>query len=389
MSLKQALDSMLSEAVDQKLIPGVVAIATDRDSAIYQGAFGVRSLGHSGEMSIDAVALLASMTKAITATAAMQLVERGLIGLDDPISQKLPALASVQVLDGFGSDGKAILRAPRRQLTLRHLLTHTSGFGYDFLSADIQRFEAERGLPTVLSGDPAALQIPLLFDPGARWEYGIGIDWVGRVIERLSGQTLSDYLSEHVLGPLGMSDTTFHLRPDLRNRLARIHARQADGSLVPTDIELAARPDFDMGGAGLYGTLVDYMKFVRMVLNGGAAERGRVLQAATILQMQRNQIGEINVPGIFSADPSLTNDLPLPADNPHKWGLAWLINTKPLDTGRPAGSQMWAGITNCYYWIDPANGIGGALMTQILPFADPVALPLFMQFEAEIYRSLR
>jgi methyl acetate hydrolase len=126
-----------------------------------------------------------------------------------------------------------------------------------------------------------------------------------------------------------------------------------------------------------------------MVLNGGASDRARVLQPATILQMQRNQIGELNVPGIFSADASLTLDLPLPADNPHKWGLAWLINTRSLDTGRPAGSQMWAGITNCYYWIDPQNGVGGALMTQILPFADPVALPLFMQFEAEIYKSLR
>ena len=389
MSVKQALDSVLSDAAEQKLVPGVVAMATNRDGVIYQGAFGVHALGDRSEMSVDTVALLASMTKAITATAAMQLVERGLIGLDEPISQKLPALASVQVLTGFGGDGKAMLRAPKRQLTLRHLLTHTSGFGYDFLSADIQRFQAERGLPTALSGDPASLQIPLLFDPGERWEYGIGLDWVGRVVERLSGQTLSDYLAEHVLGPLGMNDTSFHLRPDMRSRLAKIHARQADGSLVPTDIELAARPDFDMGGAGLYGTLVDYLKFIRMVLNGGASDRGRVLQAATILQMQRNQIGELNVPGIFSADASLTLDLPLPADNPHKWGLGWLINTKPLDTGRPANSQMWAGITNCYYWIDPQNGVGGALMTQILPFADPVALPLFMQFEAGIYKSLR
>ncbi len=142
-----------------------------------------------------------------------------------------------------------------------------------------------------------------------------------------------------------------------------------------------------MGGGGLYGTMGDYLKFLRMILNGGLSPGGRLLKAETVAQMSSNQLGGLQVPMIRSANRMFTNDLPMPPDNPHHWGLAFMINSKPLQTGRPAGSLMWAGLANSYYWIDPVNGIGGALMTQILPFADVKALPLFLAFEYTTYNN--
>ena len=388
-ALKGAADALLRGAAEAGDVPGVVAMATDRNGTLYEGAFGRRSLDGDAAMTTDSVALLASMTKAITATAAMQLVERGKLDLESPVSRWLPELGEVRVLDGFEADGKPRLRPPKRPLTLRHLLTHTSGFGYEFLSQDVQKVQKALGLPSVLSSTPESLRQPLLFEPGERWEYGVGLDWAGRVVEAASGQKLGAYFAEHILGPLGMNDTAFVMTPAMRARKAKIHARLQDGALAPIELELPQPPAYEMGGAGLYGTVGDYLKFIRMVLNGGEGPKGRVLKAETLAQMSRNQIGELLVRPLKSADLTLTNDFVLPPEIPHQWSLAWMINTKPLPTGRPAGSLMWAGLTNCYYWIDPSNGVGGVLMTQILPFADVKAMPLFFGFEHVVYQSLR
>jgi methyl acetate hydrolase len=388
MKMKAALDGLLGAAVNPGEVPGVVGMVTDRRNTIYEGAFGQRTLGQGAAMTVDTVGLIASMTKAITATAAMQLVERNKLDLDSPASKWLPALGQVQVLEGFDAAGQPRTRPPKRPVTLRHLLTHTSGFGYEFLSTPIQQYQKAKGVPSILSCEPLALKLPLLFDPGERWEYGIGLDWAGRVVEAASGQKLSEHLKQNVLGPLGMGDTAFRMTASMRSRLAKIHARLPDGGLAPLDLELPGQPGVELGGAGLYSTLGDYLKFVRMVLNRGDSPGGRILKAETMELMSRNQIGDLNVPSMKSADPTLINDFMLPPEIPHKWSLAWIINTKPLPTGRPAGSLMWAGLTNCYYWIDPANGIGGALLTQILPFADVKALPLFLNFEYQVYSNL-
>lgn len=392
MSLKNMVDEALQRAVAPGGVPGVVAMATDRNGNFYEGAAGVRKLGDSATMSTDTIGLIASMTKAITSTAVMQLVERGKLDLESPAGKWLPELDKVRVLEGFDAAGQPRLRAPKCPVTLKHLLTHTSGFSYEFLSTDLQRYRALRNLPDFTTCTLDSIRFPLLFDPGARWAYGVSIDWLGLIIETVSGQKLHAYLADHVLGPLGMDDTAFitrsGMRPDRRARLAPIHARTPQG-LVPTPIELpqsAEHADFDMGGGGLYGTVGDYMKFVRMILNRGAAGGTQILRPETVDAMSRNQIGALNVEDLKSADPRYSNDLPLPPDNPHKWGLGFLINTKPLATGRAAGSLMWAGIANSYYWIDPTNGIGGVLLTQILPFADVKALPLFMEFETAVYQ---
>lgn len=387
MPMKEQIDAVLSRATAKGDVPGVVAMVTDRERTLYEGAFGQRALGQDAPMRTDTVGLIASMTKAITSTAAMQLVEQNRLDLDSPASKWLPEFDKIQVLAGFDAAGQPQLRAPKRPVTLKHLLTHTSGFSYEFLSEAVQQYQAATGTPGFLSCTLDSIRLPLLFDPGERWSYGVSTDWVGRLVEAVTAQPLGDYLARHVLGPLGMTDTAFALRPDMRERLAAIHARAEDGTLAPTPLELPQQPEFQMGGGGLYGTVGDYLKFVRMLLNRGQAGGTRILGPETVEQMVSNQIGALQVPSVRTANRMFTNDMLLPPEIPHQWGLGFLINTKPLPTGRPAGSLMWAGLANSYYWIDPKSGIAGVLMTQILPFADVKAMPLFLEFEYTVYQS--
>jgi methyl acetate hydrolase len=389
MTIKQALDSVLQRAVGANGVPGVVAMVTDRDGTLYEGAFGERAVGTGAAMNVDTVGLIASMTKALTSVAAMQLVEQGKLDLHSPASTWLPELADVKVIEGFDADGKPQLRTPKQPITLHHLLTHTAGYSYEFLSEDVQRFQAATGAPPFISCALDSIRLPLLFDPGEQWSYGVSTDWVGQLVEAASGQKLSEYLSANVLGPLGMTDTAFKLRDDMRARLATIHARLPDGGLAPMELEVPQEPEFEMGGGGLYGTVGDYLKFVRMLLNNGSLDGQQVLKPETVALMSSNQIGDLDVPSLKSANPMFTNDMPMPPGIPHKWGLGFLINTKPLPTGRTAGSLMWAGLANSYYWIDPTQGIAGVLLTQILPFADIKALPLFLEFEATTYQQTR
>ena len=386
MSLQRDLDRVLKRAADAGDVPGVVAMLTDASSTIYQGAFGKRALDGDAAMTIDSVGWIASMTKALTATAALQLLEQGRVDLESPASRWLPALGELQVLQGFDAAGKPQLRAPLRPITLRHLLTHSSGFGYEFLSHDIQRYQASAGIPSAVSCARESLNLPLLFDPGTRFEYGMSLDWVGQLVEAVSGQSLAGYFDEHLLRPMQMHDTGFVMSPSMRERKAKLHQR-VDGQLIALDLEMPSPPPIAMGGSGLYGTAVDYLKFLRMLLNRGNADGGRVLKAETVELASRNHLGELDVQSLISAMPTLTNDLPLPPDNPQKWGLLNMINTRAMPTGRAAGSLMWAGLSNCYYWIDPATQIAGVFITQILPFADTKALPLFFEFEYAVYQS--
>lgn len=388
MSLKTALDGVLQRAANSGDVPGVVAMITDRNGSLYEGAFGKRSLGADAAMTTDTVGLIASMTKAITSTAAMQLVERGQLDLESPASRWLPELGKVQVLDGFDDAGQPRLRAPKQAITLKHLLTHTSGFTYEFVSEDIQKYQAATNTPGFISCALDSIRLPLLFDPGERWSYGVSTDWVGRIVEAVSDRKLGDYMRREILDPLGMHDTAFRISASMRERLAKIHARVDEKTLVPIDLEVPQEPEFEMGGGGLYGTMGDYLKFVRMLLNRGAAAGTQILRPDTVELMMRNHLGTLEVPAIRSANRQFTNDLPQPPGNPQHWGLAWMINSRPLPTGRPAGSQMWAGLANSYYWIDPTTGIAGVLLTQILPFADVKALPLFLEFEYATYQNL-
>lgn len=386
--LKQRADALLARAAEAGDVPGVIAMATDRDGAIYEGAFGRRTLGEPAPMTVDTVVWIASMTKAVTAAAAMQLVEQGGLALDEPAARWVPAIADIPVLEGFDAAGQPRLRAPARPITLRHLLTHTAGFSYPFWSAQILRYQEATGMPMITTCQDAALRSPLLFDPGSRWEYGIGIDWAGKMVEAVSGQRLGEYLRRHLFEPLGMHDTAFRITPDMRARLAKIHQRGEDGALAPTDLEIEQDPEFEMGGGGLYSTAGDYLRFVRMILNRGRCDDGRaVLAARTVEQMARNQIGETRVTCLRTVMPTLSGDAEFFPGLPKGWGLSFQVNLERAPTGRPAGALGWAGLANSYYWIDPEGGLGGVYLTQILPFGDVKSYPLYLEFESTVYQS--
>lgn len=377
------IDALLRAAADAGEVPGVVAIAVTAERTLYQGAFGVRDLSTGAPMTTDSVFWIASMTKALVSAAAMQLVEEGRLSLDQDAGELVPALGRMQVLEGFDDDGAPRLRPARGAVTIRRLLTHTAGFTYDFLNADTGRYMKAAGVPPRASSRLASLNTPLAFDPGERWEYGINIDWLGLVIEAASGQALDAYLRDHVTGPLGMTDTDFLLTPARRSRLARVHARK-DGALTPIDFETNQSPEFFAGGGGLYGTGPDYAAFIRAILAGG----GPVLRPETVALMSRNHVGDLPAGIMTPAMPHLSNSVDLFPGSVSRWGLGFLINTAPVPGGRAAGSLAWAGLANTYYWIDPARGVGGAIMMQILPFGDESALRLLLAFERAVYAAL-
>lgn len=387
-SLKEHADTVLRAGVAAGDVPGVAAMATTRDGMIYAGSFGKRVLGQDAAMTTDTVARIASMTKAITGTAAMQLVEQGKLDLESPASRWLPALDTIQVLDGWDANGQPRLRPPKRPITLRHLLTHTSGFAYEMWNPEVGRYQQVTGLPPISTCKNAALMAPLMFDPGEQWEYGISIDWVGKLVEAVSGKRLGAYLQENLFAPLGMHSTAFHITPAMQSRMAKVHQRGADGQLTPLEPEQAQAPEFEMGGGGLYSTVEDYLQFVHMILNHGKSNGQQVLAPATVEVMSRNAMGNLQVKVLKTVAPTRSNDAEFFPGLPKSWGLSFMINDQVAPTGRSAGSLAWAGLTNTYYWIDLYKGVGGVYISQILPFADVKSLPLFYAFEQSVYQAL-
>ena len=389
MSLQERADAILSGAVADGAVPGVVAGVTNADDDLYLASFGERVLGGGDAMTPDTVGWIASMTKAVTGAAAMQLVDQGRLELDAPASEVIPYLGEVGVLTGFDGDGNPCTRPPRRAITLRHLLTHTAGFSYDIWNQTIGRYQEATGTPGIITCQDAALTTPLLFDPGDAWDYGINIDWAGKMVEQVSGRSLGAYLRENLFEPLGMTDTAFRITDAMRARLAKIHQRREDGSLEPQmELEIPQDPEFQMGGGGLYGTIGDYLRFMRMILNRGRADGAQILRPETVDMMSRNQMSDCLVCGLKTAMPPLSNDAEFFPGMPKSWGLSFMINNDDAPTGRTAGSLGWAGLANSFFWIDPAKGIAGAYLTQILPFIDKKSFPLYLAFEQATYEAL-
>jgi len=384
----RSIDRALAEASAAREVPGVVAMAVTDRGVLYERAFGVRDLHDGPAMTPDTLFRIASMTKAVTSVAAMQLVERGLLALDDPVPDIDPALSAPQVLEGFDPAGVPRLRSARRPITLRHLLTHTAGFGYEIWSPDLVRFVAATGMPTHATGKVAALRLPLAFDPGERWHYGINLDWVGLIVEAVSGQPLGRYLQEHVFGPLGMADTGFAPSAEQRTRMARVHRREPDGSLTPLPPEPPHVPEFYSGGGDLLSTGPDYLAFLAMLLHEGSRGGARILRPDTVALMRRNQIGDLDAGVLATAVPVLSNDVDFFPGHSLRWGLGTMLNLGPGPDGRSAGTLSWAGLYNSYYWIDPARRVAGLIMTQILPFADRRAVGLYGRFERGVYELL-
>ena len=376
----------LEAAVGPDKIPGIAAAVASSDGVIFEGAVGRRSMAEPAPMTVDSVFRIASMTKAITGAAAMQLVEQGKLALDRPAKETLPLLGTVQVLTGFDASGP-VLRPPRTDITLRHLLTHTAGFAYDIWNADIARYAKDQDVPAMRTGKLAALNVPLVRDPGERWEYGVNIDMVGRMIEAASSLDLETYLQRHILMPLGMRDTSYIARASWESRLTGVHARKADGTLEPIaspPINEATR-EFFAGGGGLYSTAPDYLRFLRALMNGGELDGARILKPETIALMGENHMGPLDVEPLPTFNALLSNPVDLMPGIIKKWGLTFLINAAATPTGRSAGSLAWAGLNNTYYWLDPSAKVAGVFMTQVLPFADATVLRALDAFESAVY----
>jgi len=382
------IDAVLRAGVEAREVPGVVAMATTDKGLFYEGAFGTRSLAGGAAMTRDTVFRIASMTKAVTSVAAMQLVEQGKLSLDGPVPDIDPVLGKPQVLTGFDAAGAPQVRPAKRPITLRHLLTHTAGFTYEIWNANTQRYVKATGMPSTPSGKVAAIRMALAFDPGERWEYGVNLDWVCRIVESVSGKTLDAYFRDHIFTPLAMKDTDYVASPDMRARLVNVHQRKPDGSLDAQPLETPITPEFWSGGGGLFSTAPDYLTFVQMLLNGGSHGGARILKPETVALMGKNHIGDIEAGILKTAMPARSADVDFFPGQSLKWGLGYMINVQPGPNGRSAGSVTWAGIFNTYYWIDPTRRVGGVIMTQVLPFADQRAVKLYGEFERAIYNAL-
>jgi CubicO group peptidase (beta-lactamase class C family) len=328
------------------------------------------------------------MTKALTSVAALQLVEQGRLSLDAPLGGLLPQLEVPQVLEGFDAEGRPVLRAARIPVTLRRLLSHTSGFGYDMWSDALGRYIEATGMPGLGTGQKAALDLPLLFEPGSDWAYGISTDWVGLAIEAATGTDLATWMEAHLLAPLGMTSTAFTPTPDMQARHAGLSLRTPDGALVPFELPPPPASDFAGGGGGLHGTASDYLRFLQMLLDQGACPGGRILQPETVAEMQRNQLGDAVIRRLPTSAPFLTHDLDMTDGGPAEWGLGFMLHPQGGPHGRRPGSMSWAGLANTYYWVDPAERLCAVILTQMLPFSDPDCRTLAAVFEQAVYAEI-
>lgn len=382
-------DAILSELCRDGLgAPGVVAMVTNREDVFYLGAAGVLALGASAPMTLDTIFSLYSCTKAITATAALRLVEEGRLDLDAPAKLYLPEIADLRVVDGFDDSGAPRLRAPKRDITTRMLLLHTSGLTYEWANPTTLRMIEGGHMPSHRLGTRASYRAHLLFDPGERWEYGIGVDWCGFIVEAIMGERLDALVKARVFEPLGMRETGWTIPAGLLGRRAAIHQRDADGVLRPLPLEPPRETEAIGGGGGLHGTVGDYMRFLRMWLNDGRGENGQVLRPETVAMASRDGLNGLKVRPLPSAIPRIANEVDIFPGLSKSWALSFLVNDEIAPTGRPAGSLAWAGLGNLFYWIDRDHGVAGFWATQILPFLDPASYGGFLAFETAVYQSL-
>jgi len=369
-------------------VPGVIAQVTTPEKTVYAGAAGLRAAGGGDPLASDAVLTIFSATKAVAAVAILQLAEAGLLDLDAPARRYAPELGEVQVLTGFTADGAPVLRAPVREITTRMLMLHTAGFGYPNFNADLQRLLQAGVIASPGDATFTALQAPLLFDPGERWEYGIGLDWAGVIAERIAGMRLDRLLGERVLGPLGMDSTAFTMTADMRARLAPVHTRLPDGGALALDYVLPQQPEIYMAGQALYSTVPDYLKFIRMWLNDGRAPDGApVLRPETVVAAGLAGNGTPALRPLPGADRFMNLDIDFFPGARKSWALAGMVNEEVLPTGRAAGSLGWAGLANSYFWIDRRNRIGGFWASNTLPLGDPASYAGYLAFETATYQA--
>jgi methyl acetate hydrolase len=377
-----ALSQFFSDAVARGDVPGVVAIVVDRDQVLYHEAFGKMNAAQNVPMSKDTIFRIASMTKAVTSVGVMQLVEQGKLGLDDEVSKYIPSLKSPQVFSKVDAKaGTYETRPATRAITIRQLLTHTSGIGYSWSDHGLAIAQKKTGA----TNDS---ELPLVHEPGTQWTYGASTRVLGAVIEKISGQRIDAYLETHVTGPLGMHDTTYTVPPAKYARVVTAN-QKANGKMTETP-NPATIPATIRGDGGLFSTAADYSRFVQMLLNRGQLGGTRILKESTVAEMSKNQVGSVKVRLQPTADPLRSQPYPLGAGE-DVWGLGFQIAApkSPNPSMRSPGSMSWAGINNTFYWIDPQKQVGAVILMQLLPFYDEGALGVLKGFEERVYRNLK
>ncbi len=369
------IDIALDRARLEGGLPGVVAMAATSDHIIHAAALGSRG---PAPMSLNSVGRIASMTKAMVSLLALRMVAQGRLTLDAPIAAHIPELASPQILTGFDDGGNPRLVPATTPITLRHLLTHSSGLGYDTWNPDLKQYCLREGIGRIPANSAELSRTPLIFEPGARWNYGINIEVAGLLIERAVGNTLADVLADEITHPLGMADTSWLPGPSQIARLITIGKRGPNGQIAPIDAPIPTELPFIYGGGGLFCTAPDYIKFLQAVM------RGELLPASLHAEYLRPQLPvSPRVGQLKSCDPR-SNDADLFGGVPATWSLGFLMNTQPTPQGRTAFSHCWAGINNSYYWLDLKRGTCGVLIAQLMPFADPGVISTFEAYEAAV-----
>ncbi|MCY4151089.1 MAG: serine hydrolase [Aestuariivita sp.] len=386
--MKVDIDMALSAAVNKTQVPFVVAMVGNSRDILYSNGYGDYG---SWDRAEDTVFRIFSMTKAVGSLAAIILIDRGLLGMHMPVARYLPEWNDVRVIAGWDGD-QPILREPRREATICNLATHTSGLEYELWSDDIQKYLEVTGHPSILSGTVESLNYPLTRDPNTRWAYGIGIDWLTRVVEKVDGRPIDVFCQEEIFGPLGMTETGFE--PDqVPAKLAQVYARTEDGGFTPMDIAPPPNPEFYGMGHALYSTAADYMKFLQMILNHGTLNGSTIISTNACKLMRENQLPATNPPLTFrkmvSVAPALTDDFdPFPeAQLTHTF--AFLRNEDAIADRRSEESLSWAGVCNTHYWIDPKEDLCAVIMTQLLPFVEPGFMQTYADFEKAVYYTYR
>lgn len=377
------LDDLIRAAVAREDMPFAVAMIGNSRGTVWSASAGRSSPGR--EASADTVFRVFSMTKAIGGLAAMLLVERGKLSLDTEVESILPEFSELRLIESFGPNGP-VLRKPARRATVRHLATHTSGFSYEFWNALVPQYQQASGSPSILAGTKASMFYPLTFEPGERWDYGIGIDWLGLVVQAVDGRRIDQFCREEILQPLAMHDTAFEPDPAWLDRLAAVKIRGEDGRFA--DFEIAPPPNPEVYGMGhaLYATAGDYLRFLRMVLNRGTLDGCRLLSESSVATMLCNHIGTLQVAPLKSTAPPLSADVDLLPGTRKTHGITFMRFEEGAPGMRGPGSHGWAGVLNTHYWIDPARDIAAVLMTQSLPFGEPRFMATYEAFERAAYR---
>jgi CubicO group peptidase (beta-lactamase class C family) len=378
------LQEVLDRAVAAEDVPFAVGMTGNAVGVTWQGAAGETAPGRKA--AADTVFRIFSMTKAIGSTAAMILIDRGEMDFDTPVEEVLPEFAEMRVLEGWDG-GTPKLRKPKVKATARHLATHTSGLEYEFWNPAPGEYMAKTGHVTILSGTRASMFYPMLSDPGTRWGYGPSIDWLGLMVEKLSGQRIDAFLKANLFGPLGMTDTDVEVRPHMAPRLAGVKARGEDGHFADFDLAPPSHPEVYGMGHALYSTPADYMRFLRMFLNKGALDGNRVLSEGAVARMLANHMGPLTFHRMVTAAPPITADFdPFPGTvRTHSYGF--MRNEADIPGMRRAGSQSWAGVLNTHYWFDPASDLDAVIMTQTLPFVEPRFMQTYEAFERAAYAA--